>query len=216
MRGRALHSLSAGLLLSLAGCALLGKSEPLTPRYFSPETALPPKTAASAAPVPLREGAELRLGRINAAPYLDERIVFRDSDFELGFYEDRRWTENPEAYLRRALSRSLFESYGIQRIVSGPGPSLDVELTELAELKRSPAMARVRLTYTLSDDRLVRREATVSVELPITGSGSDAAEQGVRAMSRALSQAVEQVVEQVVDELRAAPAPQSVSQSQPP
>jgi cholesterol transport system auxiliary component len=197
---------------------LLGKSEPLTPRYFSPEAAPPPKADTPAARAPLREGAELRLGRINAAAYLDERIVFRDSEYELGFYEDRRWTESPEAYLRRALSRSLFEDYGVRRIVSGPGPSLDVELTEFAELKRSPAMARVRLTYTLSDDRLVRREATVSVELPIAASGTeaDAAAQGVRAMSRALSKAVQQIVDQVVDELRRAPAPHAVTQSQTP
>src|SRR5688572_26651074 len=91
----------------LSGCALLGKSEAFVPRYFSPDTSSHGKPkAASAARA---DGALLKLGRITAASYLGERIVFRDSNYELNFYEERRWTERPEDYLRRALSRALFE-----------------------------------------------------------------------------------------------------------
>lgn len=184
----------------LGGCALLGKSDALEPRYFSPD--------ASIAPVQGRHpnraiGAELRLGRITAASHLGERIAFRDSNYELNFYETRRWTEAPEAYLRRALSQSLFEAHGLRRIVSGAGPTLEAELTEFAEVKGVRPLARVRVTYLLYDNRLVRREATLVVELPIAAgaAGQDSPETAVRVLSDALSQAVNQIVDHVIAEL---------------
>jgi len=196
-------------LLGVTGCALLGKSDALTPRYFSPDA-----SSSAAARTPAATGAplELRLGRVTAAAYLGERIVFRDSNYELSFYEQRRWTERPEAYLRRALSRSLFEDHGVRRIVSGAGPTLEVELTEFAELRLERPVARVRATYILYDNRLVQREATVSVELPIAASSADESpEAAVRVMTQALSSAVLQIVEQVLGELAtrapAAPGP---------
>src|SRR5688572_20204847 len=94
-------------LLALGGCALLGKADALTPRYFSPD--LSGGGGASGPPSTSSHGAiaELRLGRITAASHLGERIVFRDSRYELNFYEGRRWSEEPEAFLRRALAHSL-------------------------------------------------------------------------------------------------------------
>jgi cholesterol transport system auxiliary component len=117
----------------------------MMPRYFSPdESRGRAQTAASATAE--HEGethAELRLGRVTAASYLGERIVFRDSNYELGYYEERRWTERPEAFLRRAVARALFEDRGLRRVVSGAATTLDIELTELTEL-RSPPVVRVR------------------------------------------------------------------------
>jgi cholesterol transport system auxiliary component len=204
--------LGIGVVLGACGCALLGKSEVLGPRYFSPEGVSSRAAARSSAPS-VASGLELRLGRITAAPYLDERIVFRDSSYELGFYEERRWTERPESYLRRALSRSLFEELGVRRIVSGAGPTLEVELSEFAELRGARPVARVRATYMLYGNRLVQREATVTVELPIAASSSqrESPEPTVRAMTEALSLAVRQIVEQAVAELRALPVEERVS-----
>lgn len=195
--------------LCACSCALLGKSDALSPRYFSPDTSAPPAPASLAAVHGSQAPASLRLGRITAASHLRERIAYRSSDYELNFYEERRWTEQPDAYLRRALSSSLFESHGLRRIVSGPGPTLEVELTEFAEVRSTPPQARVRATYILYDHRLVRQEATVSVELPIaSGAGtSDAPELAVRAMTQALSKAVEQIVVRVVADLAAAAPP---------
>jgi cholesterol transport system auxiliary component len=199
MSANSRHVLALCVLLGASGCALLGKSDALGPRYFSPEGA----SSRVAAPAPA-SGLELRLGRITAAPYLGERIVFRDSRYELGFYEERRWTERPESYLRRALSRALFEELGVRRIVSGAGATLDIELSEFAELRGSRPVARVCATYMLYGNRLVRREATVTVELPIAASSSqrESPEPTVRAMTEAMSLAVQQIVEQVVAELR--------------
>ncbi len=194
--------IAVGALLGSSGCALLGKSEVLEVRYFSPEGA--GERSATEAPA-AKQGLELRLGKVSAAAYLGERIVFRDSSYELGFYEERRWTERPESYLRRALSRSLFEELGVRRIVFGAGPTLDVELSEFTELRGARPLARVRATYILYGARLVQREATVTIELPITAESSqrDSPEPAVRALTEALNGAVRQIVEQVAVELRA-------------
>ena len=192
---------TAAVFLALAsGCALLSKSDPLTPRYFSPEPAASAgDDSASARPVKAGGSApELRLGRVTAASYLGERLVYRTSSYELGFYEDRRWTERPDEYFRRSLSRALFESGGARRIVSGSGPTLDVELVEFAELKAPSHVARVQAIYALYDPRAVRTEATVTIELPIrTVSADREAAEAVRSLSEALSSVVNRIVERV-------------------
>jgi cholesterol transport system auxiliary component len=200
------YAATALTLLALGGCALLGKADALTPRYFSPDLSGAGRASGSSPTSPHgATTAELRLGRITAASHLGERIVFRDSKYELNFYEGRRWSEEPEAFLRRALAQSLFEEHGLRRIISGTGPTLDVELTEFAELKRSPPVARVAATYVLFDSRVVRREATLAVELPVAG-GKDAAEVLVRTLSLALDQIVERIVAEVIVALPQVPA----------
>ena len=195
----------AATWVGVSGCALLGKSEPMAPRYFSPSEAdakMPELASTSHEP---GVGAELRVGRITAASYLAERIVFRESNYELKFYEDRRWTERPEVYLRRALSRALFEEQGLHRVVSGPALTLDVELTEFSELKSRAPLAQVRATYILYDNRLVRREGTVEVVLPIATDDQKlvSPEAAVQVMTTALRTTVRQIVMQVIAELAA-------------
>src|SRR5687768_6369916 len=109
----------------LGGCALTSKSEPWTSRYFTPEAAGGSESPADPADA---GGARLRLGRVSAGKHLRERIAFRRSEHELGYYDDRRWTEQPDVYLRRALSAALFEERGIHRVVSSGSPTLEVEL----------------------------------------------------------------------------------------
>src|SRR6201989_40623 len=95
------------LASALAGCALLGKNEPLVPRYYTPEY-------DGDAPSPFaRSDLELRLGRVEGWSHVRERMAIRSSNRELFYYEDRHWTERPEIYLRRALSRALFEERGV-------------------------------------------------------------------------------------------------------
>ena len=95
------------LLLAVPGCALTSKADPLEIRYFTPAEA-PARPAT-----PAGDGARLRLGRLSASDHLRQRIVVRTSAVELAALEDRRWTEKPEDYLRRALARSLFEEAGL-------------------------------------------------------------------------------------------------------
>lgn len=204
--------LARALLLGslVSGCALLTKADPLTPRYFSAEpSGTGPATGNSVtavtgdSSVPARE---LKLGRVTSASYLGERLVFRDSAYELGFYEERRWTEKPEAYFRRALSRALYEQHGFRRVVSGAGPTLDCELVELAELRSPTHIARARANFVLYDSRSVRTEATITVELPIAAGKEGPAAESVAALALALTSAVDQIVRRVSANLDSAPS----------
>lgn len=203
-RCRALVLCALSALLA-AGCALTDKSVPVSPRYFSPERPGNVARTGAAAPASM---AELRLGRINGASHLDERLVFRDSDYELGYYEERRWTEEPAEYLRRRLARVLFEERGLKHVVGGLATTLEVELTAFEEIRAPSRIARVQMTVRLQDARLVRWEETLTIDQPITSKGSDAADGLVAALGTALGAAVDKIADRVVSDL-AAPAPAS-------
>src|SRR5689334_5933836 len=99
-------------------------------RYFTPTW----KEATPSAGRQSAEGPRLRLGRISASSHLRNRMVYRLSDVEVAVYEDRRWTERPEEYVRRALMQALFEERPIVHAVSGVGPAIDVELLAFDEV----------------------------------------------------------------------------------
>src|SRR4051794_8315950 len=88
------------LICALNGCALTSKASATLPRYFSPD--LPQHQIQEDIQHP---EIELRIGRVTAGAYIREKIVYRESSYEIGFYDDRLWTEKPEAYLRRTLNR---------------------------------------------------------------------------------------------------------------
>jgi cholesterol transport system auxiliary component len=194
------------------GCALTSKSEAISARYFSPEP-----DAASAGPAgkaPAQQSAarasELRLGRVEHASYLDERMVYRDSSYELGYYTERRWTESPEEYLKRELSRTLFERRGVRRVLGGAAPTLEVELTAFEEIRAPKHLARVRITAQVEDARVVRWMDTFTVDEPIDDrgdKGGDAASATAAAMGKALRSAVAEVADRVIATLDAPPPP---------
>ena len=201
MSGRNAAFRSALLIACCAlpiGCALTSKGEVLSPRYFSPEpAAVTPSPKAT-------EKFELRLGQVSSASHLDERIAYRVGGAEMGFYDDRRWTENPEAYLRRALERNLFEQRGLSRIITGGTPILDIELIAFEELRGETARARVALTFGLRDDRRSFLERTLELVRPIEQRvGADAAQRLAETLTRTLDEAVRQVGDEVVESLRA-------------
>jgi cholesterol transport system auxiliary component len=202
-------ALAAAALLG-SGCALASKGEALTPRYFSP--ALPSEplapaaiagSPADAAPAPL----DLRIGRIEPAAHLEERIAYRVSDSELAYYDDRRWTEPPEQFLRRALERELFETRAFRRVISGAAPTLDVELLGFEEVRQGAPRARLSLLLTLRDERRALLERTLSLEAPLElGPGADEGRALARAMADVLGRAPREVAERVTAELRRQPA----------
>jgi cholesterol transport system auxiliary component len=179
------------------GCALTDKAEPLSPRYFSPASA---HTSAKTTPRPGRW--ELRLGQVDSASHLEERIAYRLSETELGYYEDRRWTEPPEQFLRRALFAELFDRRGLRRVVSGRAPILDVELQSFEHLRYGQVRAQLRLRYSIRDDRGSVREGSITMEqVVVQGSAPDDAQALAVAMSEALTDAVSKLADQVVDQL---------------
>lgn len=185
--------------LALSGCALTAKGEPLAVRYYTPESA---SAAPARAAAPAAEPVSLMLGRVRASAYLKERIAYRASAHELGFYETRRWTERPESYLRRALSASLFEQRGLAPAVNGPSPTLDVELVAFEETRAPARVARLRAVYVLYGGGMPAVERTVTVERPIART-QDPTEGVVRALSAALDEGVARISDDVVGQLNA-------------
>lgn len=154
---------AAVAVLALQGCALFVKNEPLDPRYYTPEP-----YAASAAAQPAPAALALRLGPVTSGSEIRQNLVVRNAGNELTFSEEQRWTEKPEAYLRRALSRELFEKRGVRRVVSGPSLTLEVELVSFEEVVRAQSrVGRVVATLILHDERLVREEKTLTAEVPV-------------------------------------------------
>ena len=208
MRPRAPRELVVAVFVALAvaGCALTSKSDPLMPRYYNPERsgeAIRPATRqASSTPA-----EELRLGRVEGAAYLEERLVFRGSTTELGYYAERRWTEAPEGYLKRRLSRVLFQERGLRHVVSGSAPTLDAELTAFEEVRGTRRVARVQIAVELRDQRLMLWEETVTVDQPIPDDRKgDPADAVVGALGEALRVAVDRIADRVGSELTKASA----------
>jgi cholesterol transport system auxiliary component len=190
------------VLVAAPGCALLSKSEPLVPRYFSPE---PTREARSpAAPANLA----LRLGPVTSGSEIRQNLVVRSSEHELSYSEEQRWTEKPEAYLRRALSRELFEERGARRVVSGPSLTVEVELVAFEEVHASTGtVARVTATLILHDERLVRVEKTLSFDVPVDHAAAlDHSDETVRALGLALDRVVRNIADEVCREPEAVAA----------
>jgi cholesterol transport system auxiliary component len=208
------RALSALLLLSTSSCAFLFKSDAKEPRYYSPDPLEPADAPVNAASKPDSNPAfKLRLRAVRAAAHLKQRIVFRDSETKLGFYEERRWTELPEDYLRRRLSESLFEARKVQRVIAGPAATLEVEMVAFEEVRVPRRVGRVQIMYLLHDGNLVRFQETLTVERPIAYDGDDedkSAAAAVQAIGLALGAAVDAMVVRTVTELQSiAPAPPS-------
>ncbi len=184
-------------LCMLSGCALTNKATPTIPRYFTPE--LPAVTAKSEAP---RAGGELQLGRVSASSHIRDKIIYRSSSYEVGFYDDLLWTERPDAYLRRALSQVLFERERLHSVVSGMAPVLDVELVNFEEVREPSHRALVQLTLILRDDHMVRLEQTLKVERPIAAANKAQVPAAIAAaLGDALNSAVSEISARVVAEL---------------
>lgn len=188
--------------LSISGCALLSKGEVSMRRYFSPDLSVDAPVRSVRA-----SSLELRLGRVTASDSLDERMMLRTSAQEISFYDDRLWTEKPETYLRRGLSRILFEERGLRSILRGAGPTLDVELISFEEVKSQAHVGRVKVAFTLSDERVVSLQETVCVDRPVVVASSETEASAVaRAMGEALRDVVAEIAQRVMVELeRAAP-----------
>jgi cholesterol transport system auxiliary component len=181
----------------LAGCALLSKQDPIVPRYFTPEDRVPEQPDARV--VAGAETRQLRLGSVTGSSQLRERIMFRSSANELAYYEDLRWTERPEVYLRRALARALFDDRRLVRVVSGSAPTLDVELVAFEEVRTPRRAGRVQAIVTLDHDRLGLLQHTITVEQPVRSSAhADPAAVMVDTLARALQLCVAQIVERVL------------------
>lgn len=200
MTQRAVTELALSLCLSAPlGCAVLERSEPFELRYFSAERSASMGAASARAEGPK---VELRLGEIRSASHLDLKLVYRTSEHEIEYSAHDRWSERPEEYLRRALSRAFYERLGVVRAVSGRAPTLEVLLVSFEELRMEPRRARVEATIVLHDERVAMLNQTFVVELPIDRrAGVDGLVSG---LAIALDRAVSLIAAAVIRELEAA------------
>jgi ABC-type uncharacterized transport system auxiliary subunit len=191
-------ALCLALALPGAGCALLTKSDSVYVRYFTPEpehgeSTLATTSSTSANPL------SVRLGRVNALSYLKDRIAFRDADYEIGFHDLWQWTEKPESYLRFGMERALFEQHGVHQIISGSGPTLELELDAFDEVRSPHHVARVQVTWLLYGDQTVLVQNTVTVDRAIpVGADAKDPEPVVGAMSDALGDVIADIVASVI------------------
>lgn len=174
----------------LAGCLSgLGPGEPQDIRYFSAE-------APAVVAVPKSGDAPLlRLRRTSAASHLRERMVWRVSDVEYGFYETRRWTELPVTWLERSLGRQLFEGTDLRRTQALTAPALDVHLTAFEEQIRPEHQVRAAVSVHLfspSGEALIEGSFERTQEV----GGGDPAEVA-QAISLALAAVVREVAEAI-------------------
>ena len=199
------HSLGFAICLNLGGCALLTKSAPITPRYFAPRMDEDAKSTGKTSEAAV--GRRLRLGRVSAGPHLRERMAYRSSQTEVGYHEERRWTERPDSFLQRSLARSLFEAHGISRAVSGAAPTLDAELVAFEEVLKPKHHVQVQVVFGLDDTVGGYLQRTITVERDVEGD-DDEPEAVVSALSNALQAAVSEISNAVIEKLAELPAAQ--------
>jgi cholesterol transport system auxiliary component len=186
MKLRILLLVSCAAGCSLTGGVLTTKSAPPELRYFSPEPPQPASTETATQGAP-----GVRVGRIRASSNLRSHVMYRASPYELGEYEDFRWTDEPEAYLRRALVRALSNERGAASSKTGAEPTLDVELLAFEEVRRPDGRAgAVEMTYTLSRDGGIITTGHTRVERPAASMKIEAV---IAAISAALDAAAEEV-----------------------
>ena len=183
-----------------SGCALLSRSQPPRPHYYDPE---PPRQTASG---DTTSDCVIELGEVSANDELGQSVAFRRSAHEIGYYETRRWSANPDNYLRRALQRALFDRRRCRRSTSGDAPTLDVRLVAFEQRLGWPNEAHVAVHAIVDDRGTVVAEKTLEAVRPFGEGNDDTAFDGfVAAVSGALDDVAEQVVALVLSALPGPP-----------
>ena len=190
-------------LLGSSACALLSKADLVDIRYFSPERVQEGFNNAAPTAASQQGDLRLRLGRVSSGSSLRERIAYRNAAYERGYYEELRWTDRPEIYVRRALGRSLFEAHGMHRVLSGASPTLETEVVAFDDMRLSTGRAvRIQLRVVLFGDAGVIFENTLTVDRPVAGD-KPRIEDVIAAMADALDAVSEEVSLRVLEALSA-------------
>jgi ABC-type uncharacterized transport system auxiliary subunit len=161
----------------LAGCALTRNTPPVPIRQFTPEVTHDVEAA------PKTCGA-LSLGRVSASAHLRYRIAHRTSPVEIELYDTLRWTDHPEAYVRRALERQLFARSGLTQAVAG-ALVLDVEVLGFEQVDRPRVAGRVQVAFRLRDDRTVLASGVLATTRPASSTQIDAVVAAIGAATEA-------------------------------
>jgi ABC-type uncharacterized transport system auxiliary subunit len=179
--------------IALAGCVFRQTD---APRYFRPDSVALSPEPVSADGSPART---IRLRAVRARPFLRERIVWRTAS-EYGMYEQRRWSELPEAYVERAIASALRREAHIELTDEAGAPTLSANVTAFDEVVAPTHVANVAVDASLTapDGRRLF-ERRFSAEAAIT---DDDPRSLVRSMGAALDDVSAQVARSVAETLK--------------
>ena len=179
---------------ALSGC--LGSLRPDAPQSIHYYSAAPDAHVDGGSTLDL--SGTLRLGRVRAADHLTNRMVWRVSDVEYGFYELARWTEAPREYLERTLSKTLFQTRGIPESLGPEAHVLDAKLVGFEEDLSDGRHARVAVAFHLQRGGAVLWTATLESLVPIA---SNDRAQAAAAIRGALTDVVARASEIIIGRL---------------
>jgi uncharacterized lipoprotein YmbA len=184
------------LVLALAaGCFTRTAAEP---RFFRPDSALLGDVqAGDPQPAPLQPMRVVRLRAVDGAPFLGERVVWRSSALEYGFYEQRRWHELPASYVERALLAAFRKSARVRVAEDMHVPSLRIVVSAFDDVLAPKHVASVEATASLRDvhgELLLERPFAAEVAI----GGDDPATMAM-AMGGALDMVATQIADAVAD-----------------
>ncbi|HUJ59408.1 MAG TPA: ABC-type transport auxiliary lipoprotein family protein [Kofleriaceae bacterium] len=168
----------------LAACALTSKAEPRELRYFAPPVTAEPAPSGAAC-------ARVRIASRETGAGDRLEIARRTSQVEVVPYDTLRWTEPPDAYVRRAVSDALF-ARAIEPAASGAALVLDVEVASFEQGERG---GEVALRFELRDDRRVIARGEVRAARAAAG---DTIEAAVAAIGQALAATSDELADRVV------------------
>lgn len=190
-----MRTLGISLLVGLlAGCGSV--REPAT-KYYKLEIPAAPTPAGPSAPVPLR------IERFRANNLLrQDRIVYRPSSVEVGYYEYHRWAEPPNATVTKALadqlmSRHVFQSVEISEGGEKPAFVLRGSIDQLQEVDYKGAV-KVQVSISAELEDPVRREKIWS---SAAASECFVTKSDVRAVVAAMGQASQQSIARLVTDV---------------
>ncbi len=188
--------------MALSGCRSF--HEPNELRMFRPESQVEgplPRLAP-------KNGHFLHLDRVTSAAHLKERIAWRRSRVEYGYFEDRRWSELPERFVTREIEVELFERRGYQERRSVEDPTLSIDVTAFEEVIEPVPMALVELHV-----RLTRARGGTLFDGMCQGAVDVADDSGdalAKAMGKALRSATEQAIAPLLDAIEGQTSHQDV------
>jgi ABC-type uncharacterized transport system auxiliary subunit len=179
----------------LAGC---GSTQGPAVRYYKLDIPPAPAPAGPTVPVPLRIEPFRTTSLLR-----QDRIVYRPSPVEVGFYEYHRWAEPPTDTVTKALAdqltgRRLFQSVAISDGAERAEYVLRGNIDRLQEVDFKGAV-KAQVTISVELDDPVRREkiwsSVASSECVVKKSDVQAV---VAAMGQASQQSIERLVRDVV------------------
>jgi ABC-type uncharacterized transport system auxiliary subunit len=180
------------VLMVLGGCLFRNAQPPL---FFKPGSAMLDAVVPDESDPPARGGFAIRLRRVQSESFLRERVVWRVSAVEYGFYEQRRWIDLPAHYVERALKTRLRETPGLRLTDDPRAAGLHVDVLAFDEVLKPAHEANVALAVELDDaahGRLLTRTFNVRI-----GIENDEPASMAKAMGQALDDAVAQVADAV-------------------